>query len=67
MRWQPLYPGAAVVADSERARSWADKIGIPFHEVRFKMNAHTITLIFSDLDVTEVREGYAPFTVAKDD
>lgn len=67
VRWQPLYPGAEVVADSERARSWADKIGIPFHEVRFEMNAHAITLVFSDLDVTEVGEGYAPFTVTEDD
>lgn len=67
VRWQPLYPGAEVVADSERARSWADKIGIPFHEVRFEMNAHAITLVFSDLDVTEVGEGYAPFAVTEDD
>ncbi|WP_435207675.1 YxiG-like protein [Micromonospora sp. bgisy143] len=67
VRWQPLYPGAEVVADSERARSWADKIGIPFHEVRLTMNAHVLTLVFSDLDVTEVGEGYAPFTVTEDD
>ncbi|MFE9917652.1 hypothetical protein ACFYPG_21085 [Micromonospora sp. NPDC005553] len=67
VRWQPLYPGAEVVADSERARSWAEKIGIPFHEVRLRMNAHVVTLIFSDLDVTEVGEGYAPFTVTDDD
>ncbi|TWG18930.1 hypothetical protein FHU34_114304 [Micromonospora taraxaci] len=66
VRWQPLYPGAEVVADSERARSWADKVGIPFHEVRFEMNAHVITLVFSDLDVAEVREGYAPFAVNED-
>ncbi|ABP53525.1 hypothetical protein Strop_1052 [Salinispora tropica CNB-440] len=67
VRWQPLYPGAEVVADSERARSWADQVGIPFHEVRFEMNAHAITLIFADLDVAEVREGYVPFTVTEDD
>ncbi|MET7866536.1 YxiG-like protein [Micromonospora taraxaci] len=67
VRWQPLYPGAEVVADSERARWWADKVGIPFHEARFEMNAHAITLVFSDLDVAEVREGYAPFTVTEDD
>ncbi|MGW0215808.1 YxiG-like protein [Micromonospora chokoriensis] len=66
VRWQPLYPGPEVVADSERARSWADKVGIPFHEVRFEMNAHVITLVFSDLDVAEVRTGYAPFTVTED-
>jgi hypothetical protein len=66
VRWQPLYPGAEVVADSERARSWADEIGIPFHEVRFEMNAHTLTLVFSDLEVAEVGQGYAPFTVTED-
>ncbi|MET8278852.1 hypothetical protein [Micromonospora sp. NPDC005174] len=67
VRWQPLYPGAEVVTDSERARSWSDEIGIPFHEVRFEMNAHTLALVFSDLEVTEVGEGYAPFTVTNDD
>ncbi|MFY1616291.1 HalD/BesD family halogenase [Micromonospora sp. WMMD736] len=67
VRWQPLYPGATVVPESERARSWADKVGIPFHEVRFELNAHAIALVFNDLEVTEVGEGYAPFTVAKDD
>lgn len=65
VRWQSLYPGAEVVADSERARSWADQIGIPFYEVRLKMNAHAIALIFGDLDVAEVREGYAPFTITE--
>ncbi|MCG5445359.1 hypothetical protein NIE79_003809 [Micromonospora sp. NIE79] len=66
VRWQPLYPGAKVVADSECARSWADKIGIPFHEVHLEMNAHAIALVFSDLEVTEAGEGYAPFTVTED-
>ncbi|MGC4879214.1 HalD/BesD family halogenase [Micromonospora sp. DT43] len=66
VRWQSLYPGAEVVADSERGRSWADRIGIPFHEVRFEMNAHVLTLIFSDLQVTEVGEGYTPFIVTED-
>ncbi|MEU5934538.1 hypothetical protein [Micromonospora sp. NPDC047187] len=65
--WQPLYLGAKVVADSERARSWADKIGIRCHEVRFDMNAHAITVVFSEVEVTEVGDGYAPFTVTTDD
>ena len=51
-RWQDLYPGATLVADSARARHWADLVGIPFHEVRIESNVQTITLVFSDLVVT---------------
>lgn len=52
VRWQNLYPGATLVADSARARHWADLVGIPFHEVRIESNVQTITLVFSDLVVT---------------
>jgi hypothetical protein len=63
VRCQGLYPGAEIVADSERAQHWHDSIGIDFHEVRFETNGHNITLVFSDLEVTEPVAGYAPYSV----
>ena len=53
-RWQDLYPGATLVADSDRARHWADLVGIPFHEVRIESNVQVVTLVFSDLVMTPV-------------
>lgn len=35
--------------------------GIDFHEVRIEANAHHVTLLFSDLQMSEVPIGYAPF------
>ncbi|MFI1091877.1 hypothetical protein [Streptomyces sp. NPDC020917] len=60
--WQPMYPGASVVTDSATARRWAQEVGIDFHEVRIESNAHRLTLVFSDLEVSEVAPGYAPYT-----
>ncbi|ALV35988.1 hypothetical protein [Streptomyces sp. CdTB01] len=62
VKWQPLCPGATVVPGSEAAARWARAIGIDFHEVRIETNAHDLTLVFSDLQVSEVPLGYAPFT-----
>ena len=67
VKWQCLYPGGRVVPDSERARRWSEALGIPFHEVRIETNCHDINLVFSDLDVTKVEPGYAPFVVASED
>jgi hypothetical protein len=66
VKWQCLYPGATVVADSQRAAKWAKEIGIDFHEVRFETNGHNLTLVFSDLQVSELPLGYAPFTTNAD-
>ncbi|MGW9196708.1 YxiG-like protein [Micromonospora chersina] len=65
VRWQALYPGAQRVADSRRAQEWAERIGIDFHEVRFEMNGHNLTLIFNDLEVTRLSRGYTPFRVTE--
>jgi hypothetical protein len=62
-KWQSIYPGGTVVADSERASRWAAALGVDFHEVRLELNAHDLTLVFSDLEITEVAPGYAPFVV----
>lgn len=61
VRWQCLYPGAEIVRDSARARRWAREAGNDFHEVRVSAGSHVLTLVFSDLQVTEVPEGYVPF------
>jgi hypothetical protein len=62
---QELYPGATVMGDSERARSWAGQVGVEFHEVEISANAHQISLVFADLQVEEVAVGYTPFAVGK--
>ena len=62
VKWHLLYPGGKVVADSNRARVWTEALGIEFHEVRVETNAHRIDIVFSDLEVTKVDLGYAPFT-----
>ncbi|WP_185949204.1 hypothetical protein [Microbispora sp. KK1-11] len=49
--------------DSQQAREWSEALGIDFHEVRFETSGHDITLVFSDLQVTELPIGYTPFTV----
>ncbi|REF36646.1 hypothetical protein [Thermasporomyces composti] len=67
VRWQALYPGAHLVADSRRAKAWTERLGIDFHEVRLEMNSHNLTLIFSELEVTEPPVGYMPFVLAGDE
>ena len=60
---QTVHPGVRVNADSTAARRWKHAIGIPFHEVRFDTYGHDLTLVFHDLEITEVGPGYAPFVV----
>ncbi|MEU6075990.1 hypothetical protein [Micromonospora sp. NPDC047074] len=66
VKWHSLYPGAQVVDESPVAHSWAEAIGIEFHEVRIESNAHALTLIFSDLQVSELPHGYSPFVAGED-
>lgn len=61
VKWQALYPGAVLRPESETARRWSAALGIDFHEVRLDLTAHQLTLLFSDLQVSEVPVGYAPF------
>jgi len=66
VRWQALYPGARLITDSARARDWAERIGIDFHEICFEMNGQYLTLIFHDLEVTDAPIGYTPYTITAD-
>ena len=64
VRCQLLYPGATIVQDSERAKVWGEQIGLGFHEVLIEGNAQSIRIVFSDLVVEEVADGYSPYQVA---
>lgn len=58
---QMLYPGATVIEDSERANFWASELGVDFHEILVEANAQSISLVFSELRVDEVTDGYIPY------
>ncbi|MEU9297628.1 hypothetical protein [Streptomyces sp. NPDC048266] len=61
VKWHALYPGAKLLPESEATRRWAKALGIDFHKVRMETSAHNVTLLFSDLQVSQVPVGYAPF------
>ncbi|MET8968917.1 YxiG-like protein [Streptomyces hydrogenans] len=63
VKWHDLYPGAKLLPESEATQRWSKALGIDFHEVRIATNAQNLTLLFSDLQVSEVPAGYAPFVV----
>lgn len=66
VKFQSLYPGAELVANSPEASRWHEALGIPFHEAVLRTNGHIIRLVFSDLRVTEVASGWTPFTLDAD-
>ncbi|THA85744.1 hypothetical protein [Streptomyces sp. A0592] len=59
-KYHEMY-GAELRRGSEAAHRWSKAIGIDFHEVHIETNAHDLTLLFSELEVSEVPVGYAPF------
>lgn len=63
VQWQELYPGMELVPESAEARHWTDELGIPFREAIVTMNAHVLSLVFSDLDVDVIDPGHIPFAV----
>jgi hypothetical protein len=65
VKWQCLYPGGKVLPESAVADQWAQDVGIDFYEVLIMTNAHRISLVFSDLEVTSVGPGYTPFVVSE--
>ncbi|GGX31400.1 YxiG-like protein [Streptomyces chryseus] len=60
LRFHEMY-GAELRPGSEATRRWSKAVGIDFHEVHMETNAHDLTLLFSDLEVSEVPVGHAPF------
>ncbi|MEV7535226.1 hypothetical protein ACIQNV_22070 [Streptomyces hydrogenans] len=67
VKWHSLYPGAELLPESEATRRWSKALGIDFHEVRIATNAQNLTLLFSDLQVSEVPVGYTPFVAEQGD
>jgi hypothetical protein len=65
-RFEVLYPGAQLIEDSPKARSWEQKVGLPFHEVVIEGNVQLRSLVFLDLEFEEVGDGYAPYRVTQD-
>jgi len=63
IRWQALYPGMKLAADSAEAARWSRELGVTFHEVEIQTNVQNISLVFSDLTVDALETGYAPFMV----
>jgi hypothetical protein len=55
---------AKIVPESEAAGRWAEAVGLEFHEVHIETNAHDLTLVFSDVQVSALSPGYAPFVVS---
>ncbi|MFH9084750.1 hypothetical protein [Streptomyces sp. NPDC017673] len=52
---------SVLLPESEATRRWSKALGIDIHEVRIETNAHNLTLLFSDLQMSEVPVGHAPF------
>jgi hypothetical protein len=44
-----------------RTQRWSEGIGFDFQEVRIETNSQEITLVFSELHVSELPPGYTPF------
>lgn len=63
VNYHDLYPGISLVEESTEAAEWADRLGIPFHEAVLETNGHHIELVFSDLVVTKIGPGFAPFAI----
>ncbi|MEV3907489.1 YxiG-like protein [Streptomyces canus] len=61
VKWHAMYPGAKLLPPSDAARRWSHALGIDFHDVLIETDAHRLTLLFADLQVTEVPVGYTPF------
>lgn len=63
VKWQCLYPGISLLDGTAEAAQWTAGLGIPFYEARIETNGHNLELVFSDLIVTSLDPGFAPFTV----
>lgn len=63
VKWQSLYGGFHLLEKSAEAKKWSSKLGIPFYEAIVETNGHHVSMVFSDLRVTELERGYSPFKV----
>lgn len=42
VKWQVLYPGGRIIADSELAARWSCALAVDFHEVEIGTNGHNL-------------------------
>lgn len=63
VKWQELYPGLKLISPSPEAQRWSQQLNRPFYQAEAYLNAHHITLIYSDLEVLTAEVGYSPFQV----
>ena len=45
---------ARVLPESDATRRWAGELGIDFHAVRIETQVHDLSLVFSELEITEL-------------
>jgi hypothetical protein len=65
VKWQGLYPGMQLMPESDETREWSARLGLPVRAVQIETNGHNIALVFSDLRVSVVDPGTAPFVVPR--
>ncbi|MBE8477229.1 YxiG-like protein [Streptomyces justiciae] len=53
VKWANLET-AQVLPESDAAHRWAGELGIDFHAVRIETQVHDLSLVFSDLEITEL-------------
>ena len=63
VNYHDLYPGISLAVESTEAAEWSDRLGLPFHEALLETNGQCIELVFSDLVVTKIGPGFAPFAI----
>lgn len=51
VNWADGYPGWRYVEASPRAAAWAERLGLPMHEVEIETNTYLLSLVFHDLAV----------------
>jgi hypothetical protein len=61
VKLQVLYPGFTLVKNSAEAAAWTKRIGFPVRQVTVETNGHNLSLIFTDLLIEPVTQGYSPF------
>lgn len=58
VRWQNAYPGLSYIRDSGVAQEWSERLNKPMHEVCIEADAHNIRLIFHDVTITKIAQGF---------
>ena len=52
--------GVTLTANSDRARSWTERLGLPMQEIVIGTNVYQLALVFHELQVQQVQAGSEP-------